>query len=216
MSELTQIGMVLVKIDLRYRHLVRLYLEKKLTSVEFYTDACKLIEDQGTSALGELSDLMSQRYNLGPGIRLESLYDLAFAPTEEERKKAYLRLFRSDSAEASNSQDKMRTMQLMDIGMMLIEAGIEEDELTSLLLKNQLTSGEVYRVECNRLKELRNRASLELHDLIKRRYWCRSKMKLGSLCDPVCAATKESEARAGSKPIESNNAHTSNSRGQQR
>lgn len=65
----------------------------------------------------------------------------------------------------------MRTLQLKEIGALLIEIDIEHTLLVRLLTREGLRSAEVYRKECQRIERVRKHVLRELAELIRQRHW---------------------------------------------
>jgi len=65
----------------------------------------------------------------------------------------------------------MRTMELREIGILLMQIDMEQSHLIRLLMQEKLRSVEAYQHECKRIEKLRNHALRELNDLVRQRYW---------------------------------------------
>ena len=65
----------------------------------------------------------------------------------------------------------MRTLELREIGIFLIQIDMEQSLLTRLLTQERLRSATVYQHECQRIERLRKHVLKELAELIKQRYW---------------------------------------------
>jgi len=203
-TRLTDIGILLIQIDMRQRYLKNLFLQKKLKSVKAYRDQSKLLEEMGIKALQELSDLNEPSCWHGSKSTLESICHRV----SEAKARSQAIGFNT----ACNTAQTSRTMPLRDIGILLIQIDMQECQLAYLILEGKFKLHEKYLDECNYLEELENRAVEELCD-------CALKIKLGSPCDPVSAATKDKKQKTRLKAAMSDNAsdraQTSDSRGQQ-
>ena len=71
----------------------------------------------------------------------------------------------------------MITMQLKEIGILLIQIDIEQWQLARLFMTNKLRSAKAYQRECRRLEKIRNRVLRELDEIVKQRYWRSPKIK---------------------------------------
>ena len=65
----------------------------------------------------------------------------------------------------------MRTLQLKEIGALLMKIDIEHTLLVRLLTQEGLRSAQVYKKECQRIERVRKQVLQELAELIRQRYW---------------------------------------------
>ncbi len=71
----------------------------------------------------------------------------------------------------------MRTIELREVGVLLMQIDYEQTLLTRLLTQENLRSASVYQNEMQRLEKLRHNVLQELADLVRQRYWRGPKIK---------------------------------------